>query len=519
MENFKSLFHYKKKLSHTLFFIVILIWTTALLPQIFAFSESLNIIPMGSVDNYSFQIEIFPWYYAQPQQTWIDLLFRKYSYGYGSFWWAMNSLVVMPFYGAEQAMIVAPRFLSLFFTVAAIILIYLKSIRASIIFALFLIFNLMMNFELIVVSYHFHNHTFLFFLGAICFYHYSDNPSSKQLLLISFILGLGIGVKIVFLPFAIMMLTINIVNYYLSNKNEIKNTILSPLLFIYGYFFGLSPLNAFIYTIPESLRNYSIALKNSTPLRYYENKVFNVSELYRMLDEIVTGSFNLNFEVYIALLFVVTILGFRFFFKNAKVKLLSFIAMYVYLIVVCFYYLKGMNEWDIGKYTLANAFIYILPLFLVIKSMNEKQIKIFSFIAIILFVFQLISFSKDYDGLFNYFTHEKTIKRNFIKKEVFNRAKGIVLNDYDMNSFDMIAFPYGYPKLFTPKSRIRARVLDDYINDDFSLIKDFKGCALIVLNKNMKTPKKAKILFKNKHRDKIVIVGETCKPKTDMNGQ
>ena len=70
-----------------------------------------------------------------------------------------------------------------------------------------------------------------------------------------------------------------------------------------------------------------------------------------------------------------------------------------------------------------------------------------------------------------------------------------------MNSFDMIVFPYHYPKLFPPNKKIRARVLDDYINDDFTLDNNFQGCALIILNKNMQTAQGAKVLYKNKYED------------------
>ena len=75
-----------------------------------------------------------------------------------------------------------------------------------------------------------------------------------------------------------------------------------------------------------------------------------------------------------------------------------------------------MNEWDIGKYTLSNTFIYILPLYLVIKALNNKQLKVFSILAIILFSLQSISFAKGYDGLFNYFTQEELVKRDNVKK-------------------------------------------------------------------------------------------------------
>jgi hypothetical protein len=510
MNLLEKILNHKNKISHSIFFATLSIWTIALFPQIFVFSSNLGEIAMGSIDNYAFQVEIFPWYLNTSGDHWYDFIFKNYGYGYGSFWWALNSFVVMPFKHSQKLMILAPRFLALFFSVVSIVLIYLKTFRLSNLFALFICFSLLMNYELTVVSFHFHNHTFLFFLGALSFYFYRDKVSFKLLCIMSFILGLGVGVKLVFFPFALMMTTIFFVNTYRDKKVSLRKILLAPLLFIYGFFFGISPLNVFLFPVPNSISSFVEALTSSTPLKYYDDITFQLIPFYRMLDEIFSVNFNISFEIIIFLFFLVSIWGILKFSKKDNYKLLSFFAMYAYLFVTGFYFYKGLSSWDIGKYTLTNLFIYILPLYLLFDDLTLKQKKLFLALSGVVLIFQSLSFLGSYKGVYEYFTSQDKQKRIQEIKQVHSKAISL-LKQYDIDSLEMVKYPFFYPKIFYPGNELGPVNIDDFIYDDFN-VEDITGCGFFIISADMEPF--GEVLYEHSCGDKIIIYGDTCHKKT-----
>lgn len=269
-----------------------------------------------------------------------------------------------------------------------------------------------------------------------------ENPSNKNIFLLSLILSFSISIIMVFLPFVISIFLVLFTKLILISK-KINNFILFVLFFICGLIIFNFPI---IGRIPKILYNVLFSREDTT---------FNILESFQLLQNSLIYLFSYNFFLFflivIFLFFVILetvkrIYVHRFnFFLNSKNLLIGLITFFfVYTLIVAS---KDTNQqWDVQGIFFRNTYVYssfIGLLFFWIKNGKFYNSSRYFIIYLCLFSFLLTNY--------NYISKRNNILEinnqnnlkfyNSLKKYVSSTSKILIYSDtgYAYENFNILS--------------------------------------------------------------------------------
>lgn len=426
-----------------LFLIIIFIH---ILYQNLQYTSSFSVIPLRELDEFPFQ-KILMSMAGEIKRGEFSYFFNNYQFGYGNSWWLLNTIFILPFKNFPSLHIFIPRFITQVFGFLSLVLIY-KRVHRFNFNGLLILLLIGTSFLFFRISTFFHNHSLLFFLSTLLFYLVSTRKPNK--FIIFFIAGFGSGIKLTFLPITFFFATYMFFLLYKNKDLSIPKDITLPFLSLYGYFIGLSPLNAFLYNIPQILKLFKEALINSSSLGIYQAQSLSLYDYFKAIDQFSTTLFNTNLWPSLFFINIILMGSFKFFVKDDKLKLLAPIALLVYLPVMYYLLYNGYSLWDVAMYLSSMVGVLLLSIYTLLKSVPKQTEKVFLFIFSLLLLNNIYCLYSLDQHRFSYYTHQARMENDQKKINFLSKAKPLLKN-YEIKT---IFYGFGIPHFFGGYSKI-----------------------------------------------------------------
>jgi hypothetical protein len=427
----------------SLFFLILFIHLTR---ENLQYSESFSLIPMREIDDYSF-LKIINEFIHDIKNLNFGYLFNHYYFGYGNIWWTLNAIILFPIHKFHSLHIFLPRFLSELFAMLSLILLYIPLRKVSKMAALLVVVITGFSLTFIQFATFFHNHSVLFFLSSLLFYLFIQKKMDfKNLLILNSLAMLGIAIKITFFPVGLFFIVMAWLKYQKHHQIDLKTVLKGVGVILVSYTLSISPLNLFIYNIPESFRSYFDAIFHGSAIDNYTPRAIEYYKVKWDINQVTMHFYNTHYEYFIGFFIFLLILS-LFFLSKRPFRLLPVLALYVYTIVLYFFYIKGFQNWDLAMYSSNLVGIFYLSLYYLFKYQKKVIHHIFVFVFTLLLVDNVYCVYKFNQHVLFKYSNDRRVQRDNRYLELVGKGADF-LEKYPAKTFARIYYSFDLPHIF-----------------------------------------------------------------------